>query len=69
MSIKSVTLAIALAVAGAGTALAQGWFEYISRDEFFLVSMPAQPQITATTYRAASGAILPAKLFVATEGL
>jgi hypothetical protein len=68
MSVKSVTLAVALAVLSASTALAQGWHEYISRDEFFLVGMPSAPQITSTTYRAASGAMLPAKQFVATEG-
>ena len=67
MSVKSVT-AIAVAVLTASTALAQGWHEYISRDEFFLIGMPSEPQITSITYRAASGAMLPAKQFVATDG-
>ena len=68
MRVKSVTLAVAVAALSAGTAFAQGWREYVSRDEFFLVGMPSAPQITSTTYRAASGAMLPAKQFVATEG-
>ena len=68
MSVQSVTLAFALAVMSASTAFAQGWHEYVSRDEFFLIGMPSDPQITSTTYRAASGAMLPAKQFVATEG-
>ena len=51
-----------------GAAFAQGWREYVSRDEFFLVGMPAEPQMTQMTYRAASGALLPAKMFVAAEG-
>ena len=68
MRVESVTLAVLVAVLGASAASAQGWREYISRDEFFLVSMPSEPQITSTTYRAASGAMLPAKQFVATEG-
>src|SRR5688500_14376402 len=68
MSAKSVAVAIAVVVMGACAASAQGWREYISRDEFFLVGMPAEPQITSTTYRAASGATLPAKQYVATEG-
>jgi hypothetical protein len=68
MSATSVTLALAVAVLSASTAFAQGWQEYVSRDEFFLVGMPAAPHITSTTYRASSGAILPAKQFVATEG-
>src|SRR5918996_5388765 len=68
MSVKAGTLAVAVAVLSASAAYAQGWREYISRDEFFLVSMPSEPHITSTTYRAASGAMLPAKQFVATEG-
>src|SRR5215208_2341002 len=68
MSVTSVTLAAALAMLSATTAFAQGWHEYVSRDEFFLIGMPSDPQITSTTYRAASGAMLPAKQFVATEG-
>ncbi len=46
---------------------AQGWREVVSQDEFFLVGMPAEPQITETNYAAASGAILPAKRFTAAE--
>jgi hypothetical protein len=68
MSVKSVTLAVAVAALSASTAVAQGWHDYISRDEFFLVSVPSEPQVTSTTYRAASGAMLPAKQFVAIEG-
>jgi hypothetical protein len=60
-------VAAALVVLGA-SAYAQAWHEYISRDEFFLVNIPSDPQITSTTYRAASGAMLPAKQFVSTEG-
>jgi hypothetical protein len=68
MRVTSVIRAVALVVLSASTAFAQGWREYISRDEFFLVSIPSDPQITTTTYLAASGAMLPAKQFVATEG-
>jgi hypothetical protein len=53
---------------GASASWAQGWFEYTNQEEFFLVAMPAQPQILATTYRAPSGAVLPAKMFISTEG-
>jgi hypothetical protein len=68
MSVRSVTLAAALAILSASSVVAQGWHEYVSRDEFFLISMPSAPQITSISYRAASGAMLPAKQFVATEG-
>ena len=61
-------LSAALFVLSTSASFAQGLREYVSRDEFFMVSMAADPHITETTYRAASGAILPAKMFVATEG-
>jgi len=50
-----------------GAASAQGWREFRSRDEFFMVSMPADPTVTETMYAAASGARLPAKVFRATD--
>ena len=58
----------ALVVLSSSASFAQGWREYVSRDEFFMLGMPVEPQITEATYRAASGALLPAKMFVATEG-
>jgi len=58
----------ALVVLSTSSSFAQSWREYVSRDEFFMVSMPADPQVMETTYRAASGAILPAKTFVSIEG-
>ena len=61
-------LSAALFVLSTSASFAQGLREYVSRDEFFMVGMPTEPQMTETTYRAASGAILPAKMFVATEG-
>jgi len=68
MSARSLVLAVAVTVLSASIASAQGWHEYVSREEFFLVGMPSEPQVTSTTYRAASGAMVPAKQFVATEG-
>jgi hypothetical protein len=68
MSLRSLALAAAAVVAIVSPASAQGWHEYKNRDEFFLIGMPSDPQITSTTYRAASGAMLPATQFVATEG-
>ena len=68
MSATSVIRAVAVALLTASTVSAQGWHEYVSRDEFFLISMPSEPRIASTTYRAASGAMLPAKQFVAIEG-
>jgi hypothetical protein len=58
----------ALVVLSTSTSFAQGWREYVSPDEFFMVGMPAEPRISETNYAAASGAMLPAKMFVGTEG-
>jgi hypothetical protein len=58
----------ALVVLSTSSSFAQGWREFVSREEFFMVGMPAEPQISETTYRAASGASLPAKMFVGAEG-
>jgi hypothetical protein len=63
-----VLASAAVLVVTASVALAQGWREYISRDEFFLVAMPDTPQIADSTYRAASGAVLPAKTFTVSDG-
>jgi hypothetical protein len=68
MLVRSVTLALVGIAFSAAAATAQGWHDYISRDEFFLISVPSEPHVTSTTYRAASGAMLPARQFVATEG-
>ncbi len=53
------------ALAMAPAALAQGWFEYVSRDYGFLVNFPAEPKMEDTTYTAAGGVTLPAKRFTA----
>lgn len=58
----------ALVLLSTSASFAQGWREVVSQDEFFLVGMPAEPKITETNYAAASGSILPAKRFTATEG-
>lgn len=63
-----ILVAAALLVLSTAASLAQGWIEYTSNEEFFLAAMPAEPQVAATTYRAKSGAELPAKIFTSTEG-
>src|SRR5262245_45955682 len=70
MRVRTVILAAAtsMLILATGASVAQGWHEYISRDEFFLAAMPAEPQILTTTYRAKSGAVLPAKMFISSEG-
>lgn len=52
-----------------GPASAQTWFEYANQDERFAVSLPAEPEMSAGTFRSASGATLPARIFTATDGV
>ena len=49
-----------------GAALAQDWHAFVSREEYFLVTMPTEPEVATMEYTAASGAIVPAKTFTAT---
>jgi hypothetical protein len=60
-------LPAALILVVAGSASAQGWMEFVNRDEFFMVNMPKQPAMAETSYVSESGAVLPAKRFTAED--
>ena len=47
---------------------AQDWIEFVSREERFSCVFPAQPQVTETTWTSEFGAILPARIYNATQG-
>ena len=55
-------------VLAATTAGAQTWFEYVNQEEHFAVSLPAEPEMTEGTFRSASGAMLPTRIFTANDG-
>ena len=57
-------LALCLAV----PALAQGWIEYVSRDQFFSVNLPVQPVVTDFTFVSEYGVTLNGKRFTANQG-
>jgi hypothetical protein len=46
-----------------GPAAAQSWTEYSYPDDAFRVSFPAQPRIETTTYQAAEGHAVPARVY------
>lgn len=58
-------LVLGLLSFGTSGAFAQDWHAFVSREEYFLVSMPAEPVAYSTVYRAASGTSLPARSFIA----
>jgi hypothetical protein len=53
--------------AASGPAAAQGWKEYSYPDYAFTVSFPADPATAVTTYQAADGRTVPARVFSAAQ--
>ena len=49
-------------------AFAQGWFEYINREDKFSVNFSAQPEISDFSYLTATGWSVPARLYETQEG-
>ena len=46
-------------------ASAQGWQEYVNRENNFQINFPAEPAVTETQYRTVKGTMLPARVFTA----
>ena len=44
-------------------ASAQGWQEYVNRENNFQINFPAEPTMTETQYRTVKGTMLPARVF------
>lgn len=57
-----------LVVALSGTAFAQEWEEFLSKEERFTCNFPGTPTITETTWTSQFGAILPARIYSGTQG-
>ena len=57
-----------LVVAMSGTAFAQEWEEFLSKEERFTCNFPGTPTITETTWTSQFGAILPARIYSGTQG-
>ena len=63
-----VTAALALSVSVSVPAFAQEWTEFVSREDRFTITFPAQPTVTETTYKSQFGADLPARVYQAQQG-
>jgi hypothetical protein len=46
-----------------GPAAAQGWSEYTSQDDLFIVYFPGEPTVTTITYPTEYGITLPARVY------
>jgi hypothetical protein len=47
--------------------MAQGWFEFVEREELFSVNLPQEPEVEEIVYHSEWGAELPGKIFTASE--
>ena len=61
-------VAAALTLTLSGSALAQEWIEFTSREDRFTGNFPSQPKVTQTTYQTQYGADLPARVYSAESG-
>ena len=61
-------ISAALVFSMSGSSFAQDWVEFASREERFTCIFPAQPKVTETTWSSEYGAVLPARLYSATQG-
>jgi hypothetical protein len=57
-----------LILCGSALAFAQEWIEFASREERLTCLFPTQPKITETAWTSEYGAILPARIYSATQG-
>jgi hypothetical protein len=50
-------------------AAAQGWIEYVGRQDFFIVNFPSQPIVRDIVYSSEYGMALPARTYTADDGV
>jgi len=63
MRITLVAAALTLTISG--SALAQEWIEFTSREDRFTGNFPSPPKVTQATYESQYGADLPARVYSA----
>ena len=68
MRIRLIFLVSGLILCGSVLAFAQEWIEFANREERLTCLFPAQPKITETAWTSEFGAILPARIYSATQG-
>jgi len=64
----SLAVAVALSLAYAGSATAQGWREFSSPADYFGINFPDEPAVTEFVYESEFGAVFPGKRFSAQVG-
>ena len=61
-------IVVLTALVASGPAAAQSWQEYTYPDYAFSIAFPAAPQIETTTYQAANGRAVPARVYSVRQG-
>jgi hypothetical protein len=67
MRLYRIVAAIAI-VLMSGPAVAQGWTEFVSKDDRFTTNFPGAPEVKESTYKSQFGADLPSRVYSATRG-
>src|SRR6185295_18308429 len=67
MRVTPLAVAI-LTVTLSGSALAQEWVEFTSKEDWFTGNFPSRPEVKQTTYQSQYGASLPARVYTAVQG-
>ena len=61
-------ISAALVLSVSGSLFAQEWVEFANRQDRFTCLFPTQPKVAETTYQSQHEAILPARVYSATQG-
>jgi len=59
----------AVTLLASSPAVAQNWFMYEDKSEFFTVNFPEEPTVTEITFESETGIMLPAKHYEASDGM
>jgi len=68
MRIRILVLTTAAFVWASGAAFAQGWIDYVSREDRFSVNFPGQPTIETIEWPGEYGPVFPARVYSAEVG-
>jgi hypothetical protein len=68
MSLRVLVLATAAIALISGSASAQEWTEFASKEDRFTTNFPGSPQVKPSTYTSQFGADLPSRVYSATRG-
>ena len=66
--LTSFLISVTLILGASALAFAQDWIEFASREERFTCLFPDQPKVTEAAWTSEYGAILPSRIYSATQG-